>query len=240
MTKVALVTGGTRGIGASISIALKNQGCKVAATYNSNSEKANAFSNEHGIEVFHWNVADAVACEAGVKEVSEKLGTIDILINNAGISKAAMSHKMTVEQWDDVIRTDLDSVFYMTRCVLEGMREKSFGRIISISSINGQKGEMGLVNYSAAKAGVLGFTKALAQETARKNITVNAIAPGYIDTEILSDASEEFLKSLITKIPVGRLGTVDEISRIVTFLVSEDAGFVTGSTITANGGQYFI
>ena len=240
MTKVALVTGGTRGIGASISIALKNQGCKVAATYNSNSEKANAFASEHGIEVFQWNVADAAACEAGVKEVSEKLGTVDILINNAGISKAAMSHKMTVEQWDDVIRTDLDSVFYMTRCVLEGMREKSFGRIISISSINGQKGEMGLVNYSAAKAGVLGFTKALAQETARKNITVNAIAPGYIDTEILSDASEEFLKSLITKIPVGRLGTVDEISRIVTFLVSEDAGFVTGSTITANGGQYFI
>jgi|TARA_B100001093_G_scaffold513233_1_gene584726 acetoacetyl-CoA reductase len=240
MTKVALVTGGTRGIGASISIALKNQGCKVAATYNSNSEKANAFANDHEIEVFQWNVADAAACEEGVKEVSEKLGTVDILINNAGISKAAMSHKMTVEQWDDVIRTDLDSVFYMTRCVLEGMREKSFGRIISISSINGQKGEMGLVNYSAAKAGVLGFTKALAQETARKNITVNAIAPGYIDTEILSDASEEFLKSLITKIPVGRLGTVDEISRIVTFLVSEDAGFVTGSTITANGGQYFI
>ena len=233
MTKVALVTGGTRGIGASISIALKNQGCKVAATYNSNSEKSNAFADEHGIEVFQWNVADSAACEAGVKEVSEKLGTVDILINNAGISKAAMSHKMTVEQWDDVIRTDLDSVFYMTRCVLEGMREKSFGRIISISSINGQKGEMGLVNYSAAKAGVLGFTKALAQETARKNITVNAIAPGYIDTEILSDASEEFLKSLITKIPVGRLGTVDEISRIVTFLVSEDAGFVTGSTITA-------
>ena len=162
------------------------------------------------------------------------------LINNAGISKAAMSHKMTIEQWDDVIRTDLDSVFYMTRCVLEGMREKAFGRIISISSINGQKGEMGLVNYSAAKAGVLGFTKALAQETARKNITVNAIAPGYIDTEILADASEDFLKGLITKIPVGRLGTVEEISRIVTFLASDDAGFVTGSTITANGGQYFI
>jgi len=240
MTKIALVTGGTRGIGGAISIALKNQGCKVAATYNSNSEKADAFAKEHGIDVFQWNVADASACEAGVKEVSEKLGSIDILINNAGISKAAMSHKMTIEQWDDVIRTDLDSVFYMTRCVLEGMREKAFGRIISISSINGQKGEMGLVNYSAAKAGVLGFTKALAQETARKNITVNAIAPGYIDTEILADASEDFLKGLITKIPVGRLGTVEEISRIVTFLASDDAGFVTGSTITANGGQYFI
>ena len=239
MTKIALVTGGTRGIGGAISIALKNQGCKVAATYNSNSEKADAFAKEHGIDVFQWNVADASACEAGVKEVSEKLGSIDILINNAGISKAAMSHKMTIEQWDDVIRTDLDSVFYMTRCVLEGMREKAFGRIISISSINGQKGEMGLVNYSAAKAGVLGFTKALAQETARKNITVNAIAPGYIDTEILADASEDFLKGLITKIPVGRLGTVEEISRIVTFLASDDAGFVTGSTITANGGQYF-
>ena len=239
MTKIALVTGGTRGIGGAISIALKNQGCKVAATYNSNSEKADAFAKEHGIDVFQWNVADASACEAGVKEVSQKLGSIDILINNAGISKAAMSHKMTIEQWDDVIRTDLDSVFYMTRCVLEGMREKAFGRIISISSINGQKGEMGLVNYSAAKAGVLGFTKALAQETARKNITVNAIAPGYIDTEILADASEDFLKGLITKIPVGRLGTVEEISRIVTFLASDDAGFVTGSTITANGGQYF-
>ena len=240
MTKVALVTGGTRGIGAAISIALKNSGCKVAATYGSNSEAADKFSSENGVEVFKWNVADPAACEDGVKQVVEKLGAVDILVNNAGITKAAMTHKMTIEQWDDVIRVDLDSVFYMTRCVLEGMREKSFGRIISISSINGQKGEMGLVNYSAAKAGVLGFTKALAQETARKNITVNAIAPGYIDTEILSDASEEFLKSLITKIPVGRLGTVDEISRIVTFLVSEDAGFVTGSTITANGGQYFI
>jgi acetoacetyl-CoA reductase len=240
MTRIALVTGGTRGIGAAISIALKNQGCKVAATYNSNIEKANAFAKEHGIDVFQWNVADAAACEAGVKEVTEKLGSVDILINNAGISKAAMSHKMTIEQWDDVIRTDLDSVFYMTRCVLESMREKAFGRIISISSINGQKGEMGLVNYSAAKAGVLGFTKALAQETARKNITVNAIAPGYIDTEILADASEDFLKGLINKIPVGRLGTVEEISRTVTFLTSEDAGFITGSTITANGGQYFI
>ena len=240
MTRIALVTGGTRGIGGAISIALKNEGCKVAATYNSNVVAAEAFAKEHGIDVFQWNVADAAACEKGVKEVTEKLGAVDILINNAGISKAAMSHKMTIEQWDDVIRTDLDSVFYMTRCVLEGMREKAFGRIISISSINGQKGEMGLVNYSAAKAGVLGFTKALAQETARKNITVNAIAPGYIDTEILADASEDFLKSLITKIPVGRLGTVEEISRTVTFLASEDAGFITGSTITANGGQYFI
>lgn len=240
MTRIALVTGGTRGIGGAISIALKNEGCKVAATYNSNVAAAEAFATEHGIDVFQWNVADAAACEKGVKEVTEKLGAVDILINNAGISKAAMSHKMTIEQWDDVIRTDLDSVFYMTRCVLEGMREKAFGRIISISSINGQKGEMGLVNYSAAKAGVLGFTKALAQETARKNITVNAIAPGYIDTEILADASEDFLKSLITKIPVGRLGTVEEISRTVTFLASEDAGFITGSTITANGGQYFI
>jgi acetoacetyl-CoA reductase len=239
MTRIALVTGGTRGIGGAISIALKNQGYKVAATYNSNSEKANAFAAENKIDVFQWNVADSAACEAGVKEVTEKLGAVDILINNAGISKAAMSHKMTIEQWDDVIRTDLDSVFYMTRCVLESMREKSFGRIISISSINGQKGEMGLVNYSAAKAGVLGFTKALAQETARKNITVNAIAPGYIDTEILADASEDFLKSLITKIPVGRLGTVEEVARAVTFLASDDAGFITGSTITANGGQYF-
>ena len=239
MSKVALVTGGTRGIGAAISIALKNDGCKVAATYSSNSDAANAFSSENGIDVFQWNVADAAACEAGVKQVEEKLGTVDILVNNAGITKAAMAHKMSVEQWDDVIRVDLDSVFYMTRCVLEGMREKSFGRIITISSINGQKGEMGIVNYSAAKAGVIGFTKALAQETARKNITVNAIAPGYINTELLADTPEKVMESIVSKIPVGRLGTVEEVSRIATFLSSEEAGFITGSTISANGGQYF-
>ena len=239
MSKVALVTGGTRGIGAAISIALKNDGCKVAATYSSNSDAANAFSSENGIDVFQWNVADAAACEAGVKQVEEKLGTVDILVNNAGITKAAMAHKMSVEQWDDVIRVDLDSVFYMTRCVLEGMREKSFGRIITISSINGQKGEMGIVNYSAAKAGVIGFTKALAQETARKNITVNAIAPGYINTELLADTPEKVMENILSKIPVGRLGTVEEVSRIVTFLSSEEAGFITGSTISANGGQYF-
>ena len=239
MSKVALVTGGTRGIGAAISIAVKNDGCKVAATYSSNSDAANAFASENGIDVFQWNVADAAACEAGVKQVEEKLGTVDILVNNAGITKAAMAHKMSVEQWDDVIRVDLDSVFYMTRCVLEGMREKSFGRIITISSINGQKGEMGIVNYSAAKAGVIGFTKALAQETARKNITVNAIAPGYINTELLADTPEKVMESIVSKIPVGRLGTVEEVSRIATFLSSEEAGFITGSTISANGGQYF-
>jgi acetoacetyl-CoA reductase len=239
MTKVALVTGGTRGIGASISIALKNDGCKVAATYSSNSDAANAFASKNGIDVFQWNVADAAACEAGVKQIQEKLGTVDILVNNAGITKAAMAHKMSIEQWDDVIRVDLDSVFYMTRCVLEGMREKSFGRIITISSINGQKGEMGIVNYSAAKAGVIGFTKALAQETARKNITVNAIATGYINTELLAGTPEKVMESILSKIPVGRLGTVEEVSRIVTFLSSEEAGFITGSTISANGGQYF-
>jgi acetoacetyl-CoA reductase len=239
MSKVALVTGGTRGIGAAISIALKNDGCKVAATYGSNSDVANAFASENRIDVFQWNVADAAACEAGVKQVEEKLGTVDILVNNAGITKAAMAHKMSVEQWDDVIRVDLDSVFYMTRCVLEGMREKSFGRIITISSINGQKGEMGIVNYSAAKAGVIGFTKALAQETARKNITVNAIAPGYINTELLADTPEKVMEGILSKIPVGRLGTVEEVSRIATFLSSEEAGFITGSTISANGGQYF-
>ena len=239
MSKVALVTGGTRGIGAAISIALKNDGCKVAATYGSNSDAANTFASANGIEVFQWNVTDAAACETGVKHVEEKLGSVDILINNAGITKAAMAHKMSVEQWDDVIRVDLDSVFYMTRCVLEGMREKSFGRIITISSINGQKGEMGIVNYSAAKAGVIGFTKALAQETARKNITVNAIAPGYINTELLADTPEKVMESILSKIPVGRLGTVEEVSRIVTFLSSEEAGFITGSTISANGGQYF-
>ena len=240
MTKVALVTGGTRGIGGAISLALKKEGCNVAATFGSNSEKANAFSSEHGIDVFQWSVADASACEVGVKQVVDKLGTVDILINNAGISMAAMAHKMSVEQWDKVIRTDLDSVFYMTRCVLEGMREKSFGRIITISSINGQKGEMGLVNYSAAKAGVVGFTKALAQETARKNITVNVIAPGYIATDLLADTPEKVMESILARIPIGRLGTVEEVSRIVAFLASDDAGFITGSTISANGGQYFV
>ena len=239
MTKVALVTGGTRGIGAAISIALKNSGCKVAATYGSNSEAADKFSSENGVEVFKWNVADPAACEDGVKQVVEKLGAVDILVNNAGITKAAMTHKMTIEQWDDVIRVDLDSVFYMTRCVLDGMREKGFGRIISISSINGQKGQMGVVNYSAAKAGVIGFTKALAQETARKNITVNAVAPGYISTELLADTPEKVMEGILAQIPIGRLGTVDEVSRIVTFLASDNAGFITGSTISANGGQYF-
>ena len=239
MSKVALVTGGTRGIGAAISMALKQSGCEVAATYGSNSEAANMFSQEHGVSVFQWNVADAAACEAGVKEVTEKLGQIDILVNNAGITKAAMAHKMSVEQWDDVIRVDLDSVFYMTRCVLDGMREKGFGRIISISSINGLKGQMGVVNYSAAKAGVIGFTKALAAETARKNITVNAVAPGYISTDLLADTPEKVMEAILSEIPVGRLGTVEEVSRIVTFLASEDAGFITGSTISANGGQYF-
>ena len=191
------------------------------------------------VEVFKWNVADPAACEDGVKQVVEKLGAVDILVNNAGITKAAMTHKMTIEQWDDVIRVDLDSVFYMTRCVLDGMREKGFGRIISISSINGQKGQMGVVNYSAAKAGVIGFTKALAQETARKNITVNAVAPGYISTELLADTPEKVMEGILAQIPIGRLGTVDEVSRIVTFLASDDAGFITGSTISANGGQYF-
>ena len=239
MTKVALVTGGTRGIGAAISVALKESGCEVAATYSSNSEAANKFSQEQGISVFQWNVADAAACEAGVKQVTEKLGPVDILVNNAGITKAAMAHKMSVEQWDDVIRVDLDSVFYMTRCVLEGMREKGFGRIISISSINGLKGQMGVVNYSAAKAGVIGFTKALAQETARKNITVNAVAPGYISTDLLADTPEKVMEAILSEIPVGRLGSAEEVSRIVTFLASEDSGFITGSTISANGGQYF-
>ena len=239
MSKVALVTGGTRGIGAAISIALKNDGCKVAATYGSNSDAANAFASENGIDVFQWNVADAAACEAGVKQVEEKLGAVDILVNNAGITKAAAAHKMSVEQWDDVIRVNLDSVFYMTRCVLNGMRDKGFGRIISISSINGLKGSMGLANYSAAKAGVIAFTKSIAQENARKNITVNAIAPGYIGTDLLAGTPEKVMEAILSEIPVGRLGTVEEVSRIVTFLASDDAGYITGSTISANGGQYY-
>ena len=235
MSKVALVTGGTRGIGAAISLALKKEGCSVAATYSSNSDAANKFSSENGIEVFQWNVADAAACENGVKQVTDKLGGIDILVNNAGISKASMAHKMSVEQWDEVIKTDLDSVFYMTRCVLESMREKSFGRIISISSINGQKGEMGLINYSAAKAGLLGFTKALAQETARKNITVNAVAPGYIDTDMTSGLGDviDLVKS---STPMKTFGEVDDIAWAAVYLASEEAKFVTGQTISPNGG----
>jgi acetoacetyl-CoA reductase len=239
MSRVAIVTGGTRGIGAAISRALKDAGYKVAANYAGNDEAANAFRDETGIPVHKWSVADYEACKAGVAKVEADLGPVDILVNNAGITRDAMFHRMTPEQWKEVIDTNLSGLFNMTHPVFPGMRDRGFGRIISISSINGQKGQMGQVNYSAAKAGDLGFTKALAQEGAFKGVTVNAICPGYIGTEMVRAVPEEVLKEkILPQIPVGRLGEPEEIARCVVFLASDDAGFITGSTLTANGGQY--
>ena len=239
MARVALVTGGTRGIGAAISIALKDAGCSVAASYGGNDEAAKAFNEAHGISVYKWDVGDFDACIAGVADVEGDLGPIDVLVNNAGITRDGMFHKMSHENWRAVLSTNLDSLFIMTRGVIEGMRARGYGRIISISSVNGQKGQMGQSNYSAAKAGLIGFTKALAQENAFKGITVNAVAPGYIGTEMVLAVPEEVLKTkILPQIPVGRLGQPEEIARCVVFLASEDAGFITGSTLTANGGQY--
>ena len=239
MSRVALVTGGTRGIGGAISVALKEAGYTVAASYAGNDEKANAFKTETGIPVYKWDVGDFDACTAGIAQVEADLGPVEVLVNNAGITKDGMFHKMTADQWYAVINTNLNSLFNMTRPVWEGMRERGFGRVINISSINGQKGQMGQANYSAAKAGDLGFTKALAQEGARKGITVNAICPGYIGTEMVLAVPQEVLeKSILPQIPTGRLGEPSEIARCVVFLASDDAGFITGSTMTANGGQY--
>jgi acetoacetyl-CoA reductase len=239
MARVALVTGGTRGIGASISIALKDAGFKVAATYGGNDEAANKFKDEHGIAVYKWDVGDFEACKAGIAKAEADNGPVDVLVNNAGITRDGTLHRMTPEAWRSVIATNLDSLFNMTRNVIEGMRERNYGRIISISSINGQKGQCGQANYSAAKAGVFGFTKAVAQENAAKGITVNAIAPGYIATEMVKAVPEEVLKTkILPLIPVGRLGEPEEIARCVVFLAGEDAGFITGATLTANGGQY--
>ncbi|QRE74749.1 acetoacetyl-CoA reductase [Methylobacterium aquaticum] len=237
--RVALVTGGTRGIGAAISKGLKEAGYKVAANYGGNDEAAQAFKAETGIPVFKFDVGDAAACEAGIRAAEAELGPIDILVNNAGITRDGMFHKMTFEQWQAVIRTNLDSMFTCTRPLIDGMRSRGFGRIILISSINGQKGQMGQTNYSAAKAGVIGFAKALAQENANKGITVNVIAPGYIATEMVKAIPEEVLKAkILPHIPVGRLGEAEEIARAVEFLAGEQAGFITGSTLTINGGQY--
>jgi acetoacetyl-CoA reductase len=238
MARVAVVTGGTRGIGAAISKALVAQGYRVAATYHGNDEAAAKFSAEAGIKTYKWDVADYAACAAGLAQVASDLGPIDVLVNNAGITKDGMFHKMTPEQWYGVINTNLNSLFNMCRPIIEGMRERNFGRIINISSINGQKGQMGQVNYSAAKAGDLGFTKALAQENASKGVTVNAICPGYIATEMVMAVPREVIeKSILPQIPVRRLGQPEEIARCVVFLASDDAGFITGSTLTANGGQ---
>ena len=240
MSRVALVTGGSRGIGASIAIALKNAGYTVAANYAGNEEAAAKFTAETGIKTYKWSVADYDACAAGIAQIEADLGPIDVLVNNAGITRDAPFHKMTRQQWQEVMDTNLSGVFNMTHPLWNGMRERKFGRIVNISSINGQKGQFAQANYSAAKAGDLGFTKALAQEGARANITVNAICPGYIATEMVMAVPEKVRESIIGQIPVGRLGEPEEIARCVVFLASDDAGFITGSTITANGGQYFI
>jgi acetoacetyl-CoA reductase len=240
MGRVALVTGGSRGIGAAIAMALKEAGHTVAATYGGNDEAAQKFTSETGIKTYKWSVADYDACASGIKQVESDLGPVEILVNNAGITRDAMFHKMTPQQWKEVIDTNLTGVFNMTHPVWAGMRERKFGRIINISSVNGQKGQAGQSNYSAAKAGDIGFTRALAQEGARAGITVNVVAPGYIGTEMVRAIDEKVLaERIIPQIPVGRLGEPDEIARCVVFLASDDAGFITGSTISANGGQFF-
>jgi acetoacetyl-CoA reductase len=239
MARTALVTGGSRGIGEAISIALKDAGYNVAANYGGNDEAANAFKEKTGIPVYKFDVGDFDACAAGVAAVEADLGPIEVLVNNAGITRDGMLHKMAQENWNAVIRTNLDSVFNLTRCVIEGMRGRGFGRIVTISSINGQKGQMGQANYSAAKAGVIGFTKAVALENAFKGITANVIAPGYIGTEMVRAVPEEVLKTkILPLIPVGRLGEPEEVARCVVFLAADEAGFITGSTLSANGGQY--
>lgn len=238
MTRIALVTGGTRGIGAAISKQLRDDGCKVAANYAGNDDAAKKFSAETGIPTFKWSVADYGACAEGIGKVEAELGPINILVNNAGITRDSMFHRMTPEKWRQVIDTNLSGAFNMTHPVWSGMRERGFGRIISISSVNGQKGQMGQANYSAAKAGELGFTKALAQEGAFKGITVNAVCPGYIATEMVMAVDEKIRESIIKQIPVGRLGLPEEIARCVSFLASDEAGYITGSTLSANGGQY--
>ncbi|HEX2112973.1 MAG TPA: acetoacetyl-CoA reductase [Alphaproteobacteria bacterium] len=236
--RVAIVTGGTRGIGAAISVSLKKAGYKVAASYAGNDEVANKFKAETGIPVYKFDVSDFKACEQSVKKIASDLGPIEVLVNNAGITRDGTIHRMTFEQWNAVIQTNLTSCFNMCRCVIDSMRERSFGRIVNIGSINGQAGQYGQVNYAAAKSGIHGFTKALAQEGAAKNVTVNAIAPGYIDTEMVRAVPPNVLEKIVARIPVGRLGKADEIARGVLFLVADDAGFITGSTLSINGGQH--
>jgi acetoacetyl-CoA reductase len=238
MARIAVVTGGTRGIGAATSRSLKAQGYAVAAVYHGNDAAAEAFKRETGIAVFKWDVSDFAACQAGIARIATILGPVEILVNNAGITRDAMLHHMTSEQWRAVIDTDLTSCFNMCRAAVEGMRERHFGRIVNIASINGQKGQVGQTNYAAAKAGIIGFTKALALETASKGITVNAVAPGYIATDMVAAVPQDILQRIVAQIPVGRLGRPEEIARAVAFLVGDEAGFITGATLTVNGGQY--
>jgi acetoacetyl-CoA reductase len=238
MARVAVVTGGTRGIGEAISLGLKEAGYKVAAVYAGNDEKAREFSERTGIAVFKWDVSSFEACKEGLGKVAAELGPVEIVVNNAGITRDGVLHRMTFEQWNDVIQTNLTSCFNMSRNVIDGMRERGFGRIVNIGSVNGQAGQYGQVNYAAAKSGIHGFTKALAQEGAAKGITVNAIAPGYIDTDMVRAVPAPVLEKIIAKVPVGRLGKASEIARGVLFLVADEGGFVTGSTLSINGGQH--
>jgi acetoacetyl-CoA reductase len=239
MARVAVVTGGTRGIGRAISVALKEAGYNVAATYAGNEEAAKQFKSETGIPVFKFDVADFNACAEGVKTIEAALGgPVEVLVNNAGITRDTTMHRMRAEQWNDVIRTNLGSCFNMSRAVIEGMRGRGFGRIVNIGSINGQAGQIGQTNYAAAKAGIQGFTKALAQEGASRGVTVNAVAPGYVETDMVRAVPANVLEQIIARIPVGRLGKPEEIARAVLFLAADEAGFITGSTLTINGGQY--
>jgi len=238
MARVAVVTGGTRGIGAAISIALRDKGFTVAANYGGSDDKARAFTEKTGIKSYKWNVADHEACLQGCAAVAAELGPIDVVVNNAGITRDGTLMKMSWDAWDEVIRVNLGGCFNMAKATFAGMKERGFGRFVQIGSINGQAGQYGQVNYAAAKSGIHGFTKALAQEGAKFGITANAIAPGYIDTDMVSAVPPEVLAKIVAKIPVGRLGQASEIARAVAFLVSEEAGFITGSTMSVNGGQH--
>lgn len=238
MDRIALVTGGTRGLGRAIAIALRDAGCRVAATYHHDEDAARALAETTGIAVFRWDVADFDACRDGLAQVAAGLGPVDILVNNEGITADAALHKMSQEQWWSVMHTNLGSMFNMTRQVIEGMRDRRFGRIVNISSINGRKGQAGQANYAAAKAGVIGFTKAVALENAARNVTVNAVAPGYCDTTMVRAVKPEVLQGIVAGIPAGRLGTPEEIGRVVAFLAADDNGFITGATFDVNGGQY--
>jgi len=238
MSRVAIVTGGTRGIGAATCVALRDAGYRVAAVYASNDERAHAFKAETAISIYRWDVSDFSACAAGVKQVEADIGPVEVLVNNAGITRDATMHRMSFEQWKDVIDTNLGSCFNMSHAVYPGMRERKFGRIVNVGSINGQAGQYGQVNYAAAKSGIHGFTKALAQEGAAHGVTVNAIAPGYIDTDMVAAVPERVLEKIVERIPVGRLGKAAEIARAIVFLVADDAGFITGSTLSVNGGQH--